>query len=149
MPVAFLYVRGGEGSDSGSDRCDQWHVALVGRLRLGVVCYNADMMKKILLATAAAFSCTFSLLADLYLAGDSTMCNYADRQYPQQGWGQALARYMKDHGMVWSAVESVPVHEDVKKRTGDFEKYIENYKTNLINLAKVGASPSSNRKEKI
>lgn len=34
--------------------------------------------------------------ADLYLAGDSTMCNYADRQYPQQGWGQALARYMKN-----------------------------------------------------
>ena len=61
-----------------------------------VVCYNADMMKKILLATAAAFSCTFSLLADLYLAGDSTMCNYADRQYPQQGWGQALARHMKN-----------------------------------------------------
>ena len=61
-----------------------------------VVCYNADMMKKILLATAAAFSCTFSLLADLYLAGDSTMCNYADRQYPQQGWGQALYKYMKD-----------------------------------------------------
>ncbi|MGN0855530.1 MAG: GDSL-type esterase/lipase family protein [Kiritimatiellia bacterium] len=34
--------------------------------------------------------------ADLYLAGDSTMCNYADRQYPQQGWGQALSRYMKN-----------------------------------------------------
>lgn len=33
---------------------------------------------------------------DIYMAGDSTMCNYAPRQYPQQGWGQALAEYMKD-----------------------------------------------------
>ena len=62
---------------------------------------------------------------------------------------KARAKKVKDHGMVWSVVESVPVHEDVKKRTGDFEKYIENYKTNLINLSKVGASPSSNRKGKI
>lgn len=35
-------------------------------------------------------------VADLYLAGDSTMCNYADRQYPQQGWGQALYKYMQN-----------------------------------------------------
>ncbi len=36
------------------------------------------------------------LLADLFLAGDSTMCNYQDRQYPQQGWGQALYKFMND-----------------------------------------------------
>ena len=36
------------------------------------------------------------LAADLFLAGDSTMCNYQDRQYPQQGWGQALYKFMKD-----------------------------------------------------
>ena len=36
------------------------------------------------------------LAAELFLAGDSTMCNYQDRQYPQQGWGQALYRFMKD-----------------------------------------------------
>lgn len=34
--------------------------------------------------------------ADIYMAGDSTMCNYSSRAYPQQGWGQALALYMKD-----------------------------------------------------
>lgn len=37
-----------------------------------------------------------SASADLYLAGDSTMCNYAARQYPQQGWGQALGEFMKN-----------------------------------------------------
>ncbi|MBP5790909.1 MAG: hypothetical protein J6W80_01440 [Kiritimatiellae bacterium] len=35
--------------------------------------------------------------AELYMAGDSTMCNYnPTRQYPQQGWGQALAEFMKN-----------------------------------------------------
>lgn len=27
---------------------------------------------------------------DIYLAGDSTMCNYGPKQAPQQGWGHAL-----------------------------------------------------------
>ena len=68
-------------------------VTLVGRVRLVVVCYNADMMKKILLATAAAFSCTFSLLADLYLAGDSTVTD--QNREPWGSWGQILPAFVK------------------------------------------------------
>ena len=39
---------------------------------------------------------TVILLADIFMMGDSTMCDYKPGSYPQEGWGQRLRTFMKD-----------------------------------------------------
>ncbi len=41
-------------------------------------------------------------------------------------------------GLIWSVVESIPVHEDIKKQKPGFERYVANYQQSIKNLAASG-----------
>ena len=41
-------------------------------------------------------------------------------------------------GMRWTVIESLPVHDDIKRQTGNWQTYIEQYKTSLRNVAACG-----------
>ncbi|EKF55342.1 mannonate dehydratase [Galbibacter marinus] len=47
-------------------------------------------------------------------------------------------KIIKQKGLRWAVVESVPVHESIKTQSGDFQKYIANYNQTIKNLGQCG-----------
>jgi mannonate dehydratase len=54
---------------------------------------------------------------------------------------QALKERVEDSGLSLEVIESVPVHEDIKLGKPTRDRYIDNYRTTLENLAQAGSPP--------
>jgi len=47
-------------------------------------------------------------------------------------------KMINNAGMEWKVIESLPVHEDIKKQSGNYQLYIEQYNESLRNVAACG-----------
>lgn len=81
-------------------------------------------------------------LSHIRQAGCSGVVTALHQYAPGEVWPvtaiEERKRLIKAAGMSWTVIESLPVSEDIKKRSGDYERHIENYKQSIRNVAACG-----------
>ncbi len=81
-------------------------------------------------------------LADIRMAGATGIVTALHQVPNGEVWSiiDILERkqLIENIGLYWSVVESIPVHEDIKRYSDNFKEYIENYKQSIRNLSECG-----------